>query len=52
MSQQLALSSLFSVLALASLCLMARIDLFGGDGPSSAAGNYSVQAEISPGLGG
>lgn len=46
MSQQLTLSSLFSVLALAALCVVASVrDLAGDDAPAIA-----VQAELAPGL--
>ncbi len=45
MSQQLTLSSLFCVLALASLCVVTgALDLAGFDAP------VAVQAELSPGL--
>ncbi|MBD2840937.1 hypothetical protein [Erythrobacter rubeus] len=52
MSQQVALSSLFSVLALASLCLAAANGQFAnaGDAPLSISQPYTVQAELSPGL--
>lgn len=50
MSPQLTLSSLFSVLALAGLCVMAGArDLAGIDAPGRAA-PYAVQAELTPGL--
>lgn len=47
MSQQLSLSSLFCVLALAGLCVVTSVrDLAGYNAPALAA----VQAELSPGL--
>jgi hypothetical protein len=47
MSQQLTLSSLFSMLALAALCVVTSArDLAGVDAPTVAA----VQAEFAPGL--
>lgn len=49
MSRQLALSSFFSVLALASLCLATTT----GDPVGRAAmgsGAFGIQAEIAPGL--
>jgi hypothetical protein len=50
MSQQLTLSSLFSVLALAGLCVtISARDLAGVDAPD-AAPSYAVQAELAPGL--
>lgn len=53
MSQQLALSSLFSVIALASLCLAAAGGVVGVDsGAAPAYGTFSLQAEIAPGLNG
>ena len=50
MSQQLALSSLFSVLALASLALAAGNDGIGGENPASMQQMYSAQAELAPDL--
>jgi len=52
MSPQLTLSSLFSVLALASLCVVTSArDLAGIDAPAAAAAApYAVQAELAPGL--
>lgn len=54
MSQQLTLSSLFSVLALAGLCVtISARDLAGVDAPVAAqsyAPSLSVQAELAPGL--
>ena len=50
MSQQLALSSLFSVLALASLCLAVGGGIMGERGGSNGAALVGVQAEIAPGL--
>jgi hypothetical protein len=51
MSQQLTLSSMFSVLALAGLCMVAGArDLAGYDTPSVADSPYAVQAELAPGL--
>lgn len=50
MSPQLTLSSLFSVLALAGLCVMVSArDLSGIDAPVAPA-PYAVQAELAPGL--
>lgn len=50
MSPQLTLSSLFSVLALAGLCVVTSArDLAGIDAPAAAA-PYAVQAELAPGL--
>ncbi len=50
MSQQLTLSSLFSVLALAGLCLVTSArDLTGIDAPA-ATSPYAEQAELAPGL--
>lgn len=47
MSRQLTLSSLFAVLAMAGLCVMASArDLAGMDAPAV----HTVQAEPSPGL--
>lgn len=51
MSPQLTLSSLFSVLALAGLCVVTSVrDWAGHDGAMSAPGLVSVQAEPLPGL--
>ncbi|AOL93921.1 hypothetical protein [Porphyrobacter sp. LM 6] len=51
MSQQLTLSSMFSVLALAGLCVVSSArDLAGYDAPSVEASPYAVQAELAPGL--
>ncbi|MBV7266214.1 hypothetical protein [Erythrobacter ani] len=52
MSQQVALSSLFSVLALASLCLAAANGQFVGAGDASLmlGQTVSVQAELPPAL--
>ncbi len=52
MSPQLTLSSLFSVLALAGLCVVTSArDLAGIDAPAAAAAApYVVQAELAPGL--
>lgn len=51
MSQQLTLSSLFSVLALAGLCVVTTLgDLAGGDSALFAPAIISVQAEPLPGL--
>ena len=52
MSQQLTLSSLFSVLALAGLCAVSSArDLTGYDAPAAASASpYAVQAELAPGL--
>jgi len=52
MSPQLTLSSLFSVLALAGLCVVTSArDLAGIDDPAAAAAaTYVVQAELAPGL--
>lgn len=50
MSPQLTLSSLFSVLALAGLCVVTSArDLAGIDAPAAPA-PYAVQAELAPGL--
>lgn len=50
MSPQLTISSLFSVLALAGLCVVTSArDLSGADTPVAAA-PYAVQAELAPGL--
>lgn len=50
MSPQLTLSSLFSVLALAGLCVVTSArDLAGIDAPAAAAPRV-VQAELAPGL--
>jgi hypothetical protein len=52
MSQQLSISSLFSVLALASLCIMVGFGQSFAGAPSHAPAPalYSIQAELSPGL--
>ncbi len=51
MSPQLTLSSLFSALALAALCVVASArDLSGGDGAFAAPSLVKVQAEPLPGL--
>lgn len=51
MSQQLALSSLFSVLALASLCVVTSArDLAGGDPFLTAPAMISAQAGLSSDL--
>jgi hypothetical protein len=51
MSQQLTLSSLFSVLALAALCITTSArDLSNSDGALPTATLMSVQAEPLPGL--
>lgn len=51
MSRQLTLSSLFAVLAMAGLCVMASArDLAGFDAPAVHTVQASVQAELSPGL--
>lgn len=50
MSPQLTLSSLFSVLALAGLCMVASArDLAGIDAPAAHA-PFETQAELAPGL--
>ncbi|OBV12368.1 hypothetical protein [Erythrobacter dokdonensis] len=50
MSQQLTISSLFSVLALAGLCVVTSArDLYGAEIVASPSG-YAVQAELAPGL--
>lgn len=50
MSPQLTLSSLFSVLALAGLCIVTSArDMAGVDAPIAAA-SYSVQAGLAPDL--
>ncbi len=50
MSPQLTLSSLFSVLALAGLCVITSArDLAGVEAPV-ASSPYDMQAELSPGL--
>lgn len=50
MSPQLTLSSLFSVLALAGLCLVTSArDIAGVEAPVPYS-PYAVQAELSPGL--
>jgi hypothetical protein len=50
MSPQLTLSSLFSVLALAGLCVVTSArDIAGVETPVAAA-PYGVQAELGPGL--
>ena len=51
MSQQLTLSSLFSALALAGLCVVTTLgDLAGGNRDLAAPPVISVQAEPLPGL--
>ncbi len=50
MSQQLTLSSLFSVLALASLCLAVGGGIAGESRSASPAPIAGLQAEIAPGL--
>ena len=52
MSPQLTLSSLFSVLALAGLCVVTSArDLAGFEAPASASASpYAMQAELTPGL--
>lgn len=51
MSQQLTLSSLFSVLALAGLCVVTTLgEIAGGDAQLAAPAIISVQAEPLPGL--
>ena len=51
MSQQLTLSSLFSALALAGLCVVTTLGgLAGGDAQLAAPAIISVQAEPLPGL--
>lgn len=50
MSPQLTLSSLFSVLALAGLCVVTSArDLSGVNAPTATL-PYAVQAELAPGL--
>lgn len=50
MSPQLTLSSMFSVLALAGLCVVTSgRDLSGFDTPVAAT-SFAVQAELTPGL--
>jgi hypothetical protein len=50
MSPQLTFSSLFSVLALAGLCVVTSArDLAGAEAPTAAA-PFAMQAELSPGL--
>ena len=51
MSRQLTLSSLFAVLAMAGLCVMASArDLAGMDTPAVHTAQASGQTELSPGL--
>lgn len=51
MSQQLALSSLFSVLALAMLCLASVNGMVAGDaGNNAPVLPIAVKAELAPGL--
>lgn len=50
MSQQLTLSSLFCVLALAGLCVVTSAGELAGAGAPHAAPIYAAQAELSPGL--
>ncbi|MEA1619973.1 hypothetical protein SOQ14_13705 [Erythrobacter sp. T5W1-R] len=51
MSQQLTLSSLFSVFALGALCVVTTArDMTGGDNGLAAPALVSVQAEPLPGL--
>ncbi|MBU2588365.1 MAG: hypothetical protein KJ872_09655 [Alphaproteobacteria bacterium] len=50
MSPQLTLSSLFSVLALAGLCVVTSARDLAGIDPAAAAAPYAVQAELAPGL--
>ncbi|MCZ8134670.1 MAG: hypothetical protein O9266_00065 [Porphyrobacter sp.] len=50
MSPQLTLSSLFSVLALAGLCIVTSVqDLSGAEAPAAPA-PYAVQAGLAPDL--
>ncbi|MDT8280901.1 MAG: hypothetical protein RQ806_10195 [Erythrobacter sp.] len=50
MSPQLTLSSLFSVLALAGLCVVTSARDLAGIDAAAAAAPYAVQAELAPGL--
>ncbi|MDP4604706.1 MAG: hypothetical protein NWS68_00965 [Erythrobacter sp.] len=50
MSQQLTLSSLFSVLALAGLCVVTSAGELAGVEAPHAAPVYAAQAELAPGL--
>jgi hypothetical protein len=50
MSPQLTISSLFSVLALAGLCLMTGAGGLAGIEAGAATSPFTIQAELSPGL--
>ncbi len=50
MSQQLTISSLFCVLALAGLCVVVSLSEIAGVGPGAAQPLVQVQAETIPGL--
>ncbi|MDP5104474.1 MAG: hypothetical protein NWP98_11160 [Erythrobacter sp.] len=50
MSPQLTLSSLFCVLALAGLCVVASARDIAGIGAPDAPAPYAAQAELAPGL--
>ena len=51
MSRQLAISSIMSALALASLCFASAGDMLGGDNAArGTAPAFGVQAEMIPGL--
>lgn len=50
MSPQLTLSSLFSVLALAGLCVVTSVRDLAGIDTAAAASIYTVQAELASGL--
>ncbi len=50
MSPQLTLSSLFSVLALAGLCVVTSARDLAGIDPAAAAAPNAMQAELAPGL--
>ncbi len=50
MSPQLTLSSLFSILALASLCVMANVSEQAGVRPVAVSQGFTLQAELAPGL--
>lgn len=50
MSPQLTLSSLFSLLALASLCVVTSVGEHAGLRPAEAPQLLAMQAELAPGL--
>lgn len=50
MSQQLTISSLFSVLALAGLCVVTGAQDLPGAEVAASPAPYAMQAELAPGL--